>query len=121
MATHEGRGGRQVYDEVRESTRRIEVGLSEFLDKDVLNSLRKWCWDYTEEKANWFEFPKQDFRRACLHAFVRYELMDEVQTFVEGFSDGSFEGCSDIARCFLENNGVDQILKRCERLAFGYK
>jgi len=118
MTTHEDRGGRQAYDEVRENTRQIEAQLSEFLSENDLNSLRKWCFDYAETRARWIEFPRQDVKRAYLHAFVRYELMQEVQAFVEGFSDMGLKRCSDIALKFLENNGVGPILDRCAKGVF---
>lgn len=109
---------KQAYDEVRDMTRRIECQLSEFLSEADFDSLRVWCFKYAEKKARWLELPRRDLKRAYLHAFVRYELMDEVQTFVEGFSDGNFKTCSDIALKFLEENGVEKVLERCERGIF---
>jgi hypothetical protein len=106
----------QAYGEVRERTREIESQLSESLNERDLVSLRDWCFDYAEKKARHLEFSRQDPRRAFLHTFVRYELMNEARILVEGVSDGSMEKCSRVALGLLKDNDIEPILESHEEL-----
>lgn len=101
---------RELVDEVACHTRRIETKLSDFLNREDIDLLRNFAFNYSEKKCQWFEFVRGSFNYLSLHTYVRFEIMDEVREFVEAFSGGDLEDASNIARNFTTHNDLDYVL-----------
>ncbi len=103
---------RQACEELKDMTRNLENTLSEFLSNEDITYLQNWCFEYAEKKARKMKILRTDSKYCYLQAYVRYEFMSEVIDFTQGFSDGSIEHCSKIARRLTVSNDLDYILDR---------
>lgn len=106
--------------EIKDITNMIECSLSEYISKEEIDLLRNVCLDYAEKRAKKFNLIRGSNVYHYLHAFVRHELMSEVEEFVLGFSDGDLDKCSELAHNFLEHNDLDVVLNGAEKI-FGKK